>query len=192
MGAIAPPLGRFFQLFFSHICEKVKKGPPQNKVDEIRGLFYFRGRLVFTLTPGPPTVNKILPTQGKMAKYSVLRSAFSFHSKGNLLTVELNMRYRYCRGLPSHLGYGFPSGLEPPIWTGGLPSGWTFILLGRSGLPSRLGWGAPVWARGLPSRHRPPIWVEGLPSRQGPPVWAEGHSVWASGFSSRWRASRLG
>ena len=41
-----PPWHTIF-IFFCHRYEKVKQGPHQNKVDEIRGVFIFGGRLAF-------------------------------------------------------------------------------------------------------------------------------------------------
>ena len=49
--------------FFRNLCEKVTKGPAQNKVEEILGVLCFGGRLIYTLTFKSPTGNPVLPTQ---------------------------------------------------------------------------------------------------------------------------------
>ena len=68
MGAIAPPPWHtIFCLFFCHRYEKVKQGPPPNKVDEIRGVFIFGGRLTFiNFGLQPPTV-EFVPNSAKWA-----------------------------------------------------------------------------------------------------------------------------
>ena len=73
MGAIALLWPTFS--FFRHLCEKVKKGPPQIIIDEIRGVLYFWGRLVCTMTRVPERE----PSSSHIAtKAPILRTEASF------------------------------------------------------------------------------------------------------------------
>ena len=56
----------------------MEKGRPQNKVDEIRGVLYFGGRLVCTLNFESPTENTVLPTQGQKGPIPSIEASFSF------------------------------------------------------------------------------------------------------------------
>ena len=65
--SLPPPWHTIF-IFSCHRYENVKHGPPQNEVDEIRGVFIFGGRLAFISNFGlqPPTV-EIVPNSDKWA-----------------------------------------------------------------------------------------------------------------------------
>ena len=79
MRAIAPPplLGTLFSLF-CHRYEKVKQGPPQNKVDEIRGVFILGRRLAFISNFGLQPPNRwVRPKQCQMNLISSVEARFS-------------------------------------------------------------------------------------------------------------------